>query len=60
VKGIDPNDWRYVLNKTHAVVNVPKATFKGVRNGPRDYIFATAYANTIRSIKGAHVFVKAA
>lgn len=48
---LDPNDWRYVLNKTNALVNVPKATFKGVRSGARGYILETARTHPNLKIK---------
>lgn len=48
---LDPNDWRYVLNKTNAIVNVPKATFKGLRAGPRGYILETARTHPNLRIK---------
>lgn len=48
---LDPNDWRYVVNKTNAVVNVPKATFKGVRSGSRGYILDTARTHPNLKIK---------
>jgi choline dehydrogenase len=38
---LDPNDWRYVKNKTEGLVNVPKSTRDGQRVGPREYILET-------------------
>jgi choline dehydrogenase len=35
-RGLDPNDWRRVVEKTEGLSFIPLATEKGVRTGPRE------------------------
>jgi choline dehydrogenase len=38
---LDPNEAAYVANKKDGIFNIPKATFKGRRNGTREHILRT-------------------
>src|SRR5262249_58842627 len=38
---LDPNEAAYVANKKDGIFNIPKATYKGRRNGTREHILRT-------------------
>jgi choline dehydrogenase len=42
---LDPNDWRYVVNKANGLFNIPKATENGRRSGTRELIERTLAAH---------------
>jgi choline dehydrogenase len=38
---LDPNNWDYINRKTDGIFNIPKATYRGRRNGTRELIQRT-------------------